>query len=168
MANNLRAAVFHLDYDVGPTYHCELWIQSWFEPHWAVTTIVYEKEPFHGHREISRQQDVAYRTTMDVGVAQAAQRALYALSNWERARPMDTYYRYTPYKASGEAKTYITPAPVYEGVLSDVRGLLAAINIVLDDTNNTHCSSIEGPRLGYVGACVGGCSIEQGPTGYPQ
>jgi hypothetical protein len=70
-------------------------------PHWEVTTIVYEKKPFNGHREISRQQDVAYRTTMDVGVAQAAQRALYALSYQERARPVDTYCRHTPYRASG-------------------------------------------------------------------
>jgi hypothetical protein len=33
MADNLRAMVFRLGYDVGPAYHCELWTHPWFEPH---------------------------------------------------------------------------------------------------------------------------------------
>jgi hypothetical protein len=49
----------------------------------------------------------------------------------------DTHCRYTPFRASGEAKTYITPAPAYEGTLNNVRGLLVAVNIALDDANNT-------------------------------
>jgi hypothetical protein len=32
---------------------------------------------------------------------------------------------------------YIIPVPVYEGVLNNVRGLLAVANTALDDTNNT-------------------------------
>ena len=44
---------------------------------------------------------------------------------------------YTLYRASGEAKTYIAPAPVYEGVLNNLREILAAVNTTLDDTNNT-------------------------------
>jgi hypothetical protein len=32
---------------------------------------------------------------------------------------------------------YIIPVPVYEGVLNNVKGLLAVANTALDDTNNT-------------------------------
>jgi hypothetical protein len=49
----------------------------------------------------------------------------------------DTNCRYTPFRASGEAKTYIAPAPAYQGTLNNVRSLLAAINTALDETNNT-------------------------------
>jgi hypothetical protein len=49
----------------------------------------------------------------------------------------DTHYKYTPYTASGKAKTYIASAPTYEGALNNARGLLAAVNTALDDTNNT-------------------------------
>jgi hypothetical protein len=49
----------------------------------------------------------------------------------------DTRSQYTPFKASGEAKTYIAPAPAYEGTLNNVQSLLAAVNTALDDTNNT-------------------------------
>jgi hypothetical protein len=48
----------------------------------------------------------------------------------------DTHCK-TPFRASGEAKTYIAPAPAYEGTLNNVWGLLAAVNTTLDDTNNT-------------------------------
>jgi hypothetical protein len=59
------------------------------------------------------------------------------LSHKERDKLKDTHCKYTPYRASGEAKTYIAPVPTYEGTLNNVRGLLAAINTTLDDTNNT-------------------------------
>jgi hypothetical protein len=49
----------------------------------------------------------------------------------------DTHYRYTLFRASGEAKTYIAPAPAYEGTLNNVWSLLAVVNTALDDTNNT-------------------------------
>jgi hypothetical protein len=47
----------------------------------------------------------------------------------------DTHCRYTPSRASGEAKTYIAPAPAYEGTLNNGRSLLAAVNTALDDAN---------------------------------
>ena len=50
---------------------------------------------------------------------------------------MDTRSVYTPYRASGEAKTNIAPAPTWEGTLNNLRELLAAVNTALDDTNNT-------------------------------
>jgi hypothetical protein len=99
--------------------------------------MLHENAPFQGDKEISRHEDVAHKTTMDAGITEAARRALYVISHQERDRLEDTHYRYTPYRASGEAKTYIAPAPVYEGTLNNVRGLLAAVNTVLDDTNNT-------------------------------
>jgi hypothetical protein len=74
---------------------------------------------------------------MDTGIAESARRALYVLSHKERDRLEDTHYRYTPFRASGEAKTYITPAPAYEGTLNNVRSLLATVNTAFDDTNNT-------------------------------
>jgi hypothetical protein len=43
----------------------------------------------------------------------------------------------TPFRASGEAKTYIALAPAYEGTLNNVWNLLAAVNTTLDDTNKT-------------------------------
>jgi hypothetical protein len=137
MANHLRAMVLRLGYDKAPVYHCELWNHSWFEPHWEVATILAEYVPFRGAREISKQHDVDHGTTMDAGIAEAARRALYVLSHKERDRLEDTHCRYTPFRASGEAKTYITPAPAYEGTLNNVRSLLAAVNIALDYTNIT-------------------------------
>jgi hypothetical protein len=74
---------------------------------------------------------------MDAGIAEAARRALYVLSHNERDRLEDTHCRYTPFRESGEAKTYIAPAPAYEGTLNNIRSLLAAVNTALDDTNNT-------------------------------
>jgi hypothetical protein len=137
MADHLRAMILYLGYDKAPIYHCEMWTHPWFEPHWEVAAILEEYVPFHGARETSKHHDVAHRTTMDAGIAEAARRALYVLSHKERDRLEDTNCRYTPFRASGEAKTYIAPAPAYQGTLNNVRSLLAAINTALDETNNT-------------------------------
>jgi hypothetical protein len=137
MADHLRAMVLRLGYDKAPVYHCELWTYPWFEPHWDVAAILEAYVPFRGAREISKHPDVSHRTTMDTGIAEAARRVLYVLSHKERDRLKDTYCRYTPFRASGEAKTYIAPAPAYEGTLNNVRSLLAAVNTALDDINNT-------------------------------
>ena len=136
MADELRTTAYRLGYAT-PAYQCELWTHPWFEPHWEVTAIMREEDPLFGHKEVSRHRDVANRTTIEAGIAEAARRALYVLSHRERARLEDTRSVYTPYRASGEAKTYIAPAPAYEGVLNNLRGLLAAVNTALDDTNNT-------------------------------
>jgi hypothetical protein len=74
---------------------------------------------------------------MDAGIAEAARRVLYVLSHKERDRLEDTHCWYTPFGASGEAKTYIAPVPSYEAKLNNVRSLLVAVNTALDDTNNT-------------------------------
>jgi hypothetical protein len=74
---------------------------------------------------------------MDAGIAESARRALYVLSHKERDRLEDTHCRYTPFRASGEAKTYIAPAPAYEGTLNNVWSLLATVNTALDNANNT-------------------------------
>jgi hypothetical protein len=74
---------------------------------------------------------------MDAGIAEAARRALYVLSHKEHDKLEDTHCRYTPFRASGEAKTYIVPTPAYEGTLNNVRSLLATVNTALDNTNNT-------------------------------
>jgi hypothetical protein len=137
MADHLRAMVLRLGYDKAPVYHCELWTHPWFEPHWEVAAILEEYISFCGAREISKHDDVAHKTTMDAGIAEAARRVLYVLSHKERDRLEDTHCRYTPFKASGEAKTYIALAPAYEGALNNVRSLLAAVNTALDDTKNT-------------------------------
>jgi hypothetical protein len=137
MADHLKAMVLRLGYDKAPVYHCELWTHPWFKPHSEVAAILEEYVPFRGAREISKHHDVAHRTTMDAGIAEAARRALYVLSHKERDRLEDTNCRYTPFRASGEAKTYIAPAPAYQGTLNNVRSLLAAINTALDETNNT-------------------------------
>jgi hypothetical protein len=137
MADHLRAMVLLLGYDKAPIYHCELWTHSWFEPHWEVAAIQEEYVPCRGMREISKHHDVARRTTMDVVIAESAWRALYVLSHKEHDRLEDTHCRYTPFRASGEAKTYIASAPAYEGMQNNVRSLLAAVNTALDDTNNT-------------------------------
>jgi hypothetical protein len=137
MADHLRAMVLRLGYDKAPVYHCELWTHPWFESHWEVAAILDEYIPCRGVREMSKHHDVAHRTTMDTGIAESAQSALYVLSHKERDRLEDTHCRYTPFRASGEAKTYIAPAPAYEGTLNNVRSLLAAVNTALDNTNNT-------------------------------
>jgi hypothetical protein len=80
MADHLRAMVLRLGYDKAPVYQCEMWTYPWFEPHCEVMAILEEYVPFHGVREISKQHDVAHRTTMDAGRAEAARRALYVLS----------------------------------------------------------------------------------------
>jgi hypothetical protein len=61
---------------------------------------------------------------MEAGIAKAARRALYVLSHKEHDKLKDTHCRYTPYRASDEAKTYIAPAPTYEGTLNNARSLL--------------------------------------------
>jgi hypothetical protein len=137
MADHLRAMVLLLGYDKAPVYHCELWSHPWFEPHWEVAAILEEYIPCRGVKEMSKHHDVAHRTTIDTGIAESARRALYVLSHKERDRLGDTHCLYTPFRASGEAKTYIAPVPAYEGTLNNVRSLLAAINNALDDTNNT-------------------------------
>jgi hypothetical protein len=136
MADHLRAMVLHLGYDKTPIYCCELRTHPWFEPHWRVAAILQEYVSFHGVKDITRH-DVAQRTTMEAGIAEAARRALYVLSHKEHDKLKDTHCKYSPYRASGEAKTYISPAPTYEGMLNNVWGLLAAVNTALDDTNNT-------------------------------
>jgi hypothetical protein len=80
---------------------------------------------------------VAHRTTIDAGIVEAARRTLYVLSHNEHDRLEDTHCRYTPFRASGEAKTYTASAPADEGMLNNVQSLLAAVNTTLDDTNNT-------------------------------
>jgi hypothetical protein len=138
MADHLRAMVLRLGYDKAPVYHCELWTHPWFEPHWEVSAIPEEYVPCHGVREISKHHDVAHMTTMDAGIAESARRVLYVLYHKERDRLEDTHCRYTPFRASGESKTfYIAPAPACKGKLNNVRSLLAAVNTALDDTNNT-------------------------------
>ena len=138
MADLLRATASRLGYaPSGPAYHCELWTHPWFEPHWEVTAILYESDPYYGLQEVSKHKDVAHRTTMEAGIAEAARRALYVLSHRDRAKLMDTRSKYTPYRASGEAKTFIAPAPAWEVTLNNLRELLAAVNTALDDTNNT-------------------------------
>jgi hypothetical protein len=137
MANHLRAMVLHLGYDKAPVYHCESWTHLWFEPHWEVAAILEEYIPCRGVKKMSKHHDVAHRTTMDAGIAESARRALYVLSHKERDRLEDTHCWYTPFRASGEAETYIASAPAYEGMLNNVRSLLAAVNTALDDTNNT-------------------------------
>jgi hypothetical protein len=137
MADHLRAMALRLGYDKALVYHCELWTHPWFEPHWEVATILEEYIPCCGVKEMSKHHDVAHRTTMDAGIAESARRALYVLSHKERDRLEDTHCRYTPFRTSGEAKTYIAPVPAYEGTLNNVQSLLAAVNTALDDTNNT-------------------------------
>jgi hypothetical protein len=137
MADHLRAVVLRLGYDKVPVYHCELWTHPWFEPHWEVAAILEEYIPCCGVKEMSKHHDVAHRTTMDAGIAGSARRALYVLSHKERDMLEDTHCRYTPFRANGEAKTYIAPTPTYEGTLNNVQSLLAFVNTALDDTNNT-------------------------------
>jgi hypothetical protein len=137
MADHLRALVLRLGYDEAPVYHCELCTHPWFEPHWEVAAILEEYVLFHRAREISKHHDVAHRTTMDASIAEATWRVLYVLSHNERDRLEDTRCTYTPLRASGKAKTYIASAPAYEGMLNNVRSLLAAVKTTLDDTNNT-------------------------------
>jgi hypothetical protein len=137
MADHLRAMVLRLGYEKAPVYHCELWTHPWFEPHWEVAAVLEEYVPCRGAREISKHHDVAHRTTMDASIAEEARRALYVLSHKKRDRLEDTHCRYTPFRASVEAKTYIASAPAYEGTLNNVQSLLVAINTALDDTNNT-------------------------------
>jgi hypothetical protein len=86
---------------------------------------------------MSKHHDVAHRTNMDASIAESARRVLCVLSHKERDRLEDTHCRYTPFRANGEAKTYIAPAPAYEGTLNNVQSLLAVVNTALDDTNNT-------------------------------
>jgi hypothetical protein len=107
MADHLRAMVLRLGYDKTPVYCCELRTHPLFEPHWRVAAILQEYVPFHGVKDITRHDDVAQRTTMEVGIAEAARRALYVLSHKERDKLKNTNCKYTPYKASGEAKTFI-------------------------------------------------------------
>jgi hypothetical protein len=49
---------------------------------------------------------------MDAGIAESAWRVLYVLSHMERDKLEDTRCRYTPFRASGEDKTFIAPVPV--------------------------------------------------------
>jgi hypothetical protein len=102
-----------------------------------VAAILEEYIPCSGVKEMSKHRDGAHRTTMDAGIVESARRTLYVLSHKEHDRLEDTHCRYTPFRASGESKTYIAPAPAYEGTLNNVQSLLAAVNTSLDDTNNT-------------------------------
>jgi hypothetical protein len=88
--------------------------------------------------------------------------ARYVLSHKERDKLEDTHCSYTPFRASGEAKTYIAPAPAYEGTLNNVRSLLAAINTALDNTNNTVRGTAADLHSGVAEACLGSCTVEQG------
>jgi hypothetical protein len=99
---------------------------------------------------------------MEAGIAEAALRALYVLSHRERDKLKDTHCRYTPYRASGEAKTYIAPALAYEGTLNNVWRLLAAVNTALDQ--HSSCGTTTDHHSGVTEACLGGCNVEQGTT----
>jgi hypothetical protein len=138
MADHLRAMVLHLCYNKAPVYHCELWTHSWFEPHWEVAAILEEYVSFRGAREISKHPDGAHRTTMDAVIVEAARRAFYVLCHKERDRLADTHCRYTPFRASGEAKTYIALAPAYDGTLNNVQSLLAACHNCFPKENQVH------------------------------
>jgi hypothetical protein len=91
IVDHLRAMVFRLGYDKAPVYCCELRTHPWFEPHWRVAAILQEYVPFHGVKDITRHDDVAQRTTMEAGIAEAVRRALYVLSHKERDKLKDTY-----------------------------------------------------------------------------
>jgi hypothetical protein len=99
---------------------------------------------------------------VDPGIAEAARRALYVLSHKERDRLEDTHCRYTPFRASGEAKTYIASAPAYEGTLNNVQSLLAAVNTALNDTNNTLYAAQQQIFTGVVEARLRSYTAEQG------
>jgi hypothetical protein len=113
-----------------------MWTHPWFEPHWEVTAIIYERVLHYGPKEISKHNNVAARDTMEVGIAEAAMRALYVLSHRERLESTHTRSLYTPYRESGKAKTYIASASGHSPTLDNLRELLAAVNTALDDTNN--------------------------------
>jgi hypothetical protein len=136
MADNLRRTVYRLGYGVDPTYQCEMWTHPWFEPHWEVTAIIYERVLHYGPKEISRHNDVAARDTMEAGIAEAARRELYVLSHRERFELTHTRSLYTPYRESGKTKTYIASSSVHSPTLDNLCELLAVVNTVLDDTNN--------------------------------
>ncbi|KAG2563894.1 hypothetical protein PVAP13_8KG372504 [Panicum virgatum] len=138
MAVNLGRLVYGLEYGIEPLYRCELWTHPWFQPLWEVTAIIRKIDPRFGvPKEVSCHSDIARRDTMEAGIAEAARRALYVLSHKERPRLEHTGSRYTPYRASREAKTYIAPLTTYDPALDNLRELLAATNTALDDTNNT-------------------------------
>jgi hypothetical protein len=136
MADILRMIVYHLGYGVNPTYQCEMWTHYWFEPHWEVTAIIYERVLHYRSKEISRHNDVAARDTMEAGIAEAARRTLYVLSHRERLELTHTRSLYTPYIESGNAKTYIASASGHSPTSDNLRELLAVVNTTLDDTNN--------------------------------
>jgi hypothetical protein len=90
------------------------------------------------------------------------------LSHKERDRLEDTHCRYTPFKASGEAKTYIAPAPAYEGTLNNVWNLLAAVNTALDDANNTlYAAQQQIFTLETQRRALRSCTSEQGAARSP-
>ena len=90
--------------------------------------IVFERVPFYGAKAVSQHEDVAHRTTMEAGITEAARRALYVLSHRERERMKDLYCKYIPYRASGQAKTYIAPALPHEAYVNQLRGILSEVN----------------------------------------
>jgi hypothetical protein len=73
---------------------------------------------------------------MEAGIAEDARRALCVLSHMERFELAHTRSLYTPYRESGEAKTYITSTSGHSPTLDNLHELLATVNTTLDDTNN--------------------------------
>jgi hypothetical protein len=90
MADHLTAMVLRLGYDKTLVYCCELQTHPWFEPHWRVFSLQ-KYVPFHVVNDITRHDDVAHRTTMEAGIAEAARRALYVLSRKERDELKDIH-----------------------------------------------------------------------------
>jgi hypothetical protein len=102
-----------------------MWTHPWFEPHWEVTAIIYERVLHYGPKEISKHNNVAARDTMEAGIAEAAMRALYVLSHREHLELTHTRSLYTPYRESGKANTYIASASGHSPTLDNLREFTA-------------------------------------------
>lgn len=135
MAEKLRRTWHSLGNVLKPRYKYNRYTHRRYGTNWKVSVFFYKSDN-DGWKEVFVHHDVAKRDTMESRIAEATRRALYVQSHWQCHILARTSSRYTPYRATGEAKTHIAPITRNSPCLNNLRELLAATNTALDDTNN--------------------------------
>jgi hypothetical protein len=164
MADHLRAMVLRLGYNKTLVYCCELRTYPCFEPHWRVAAILQEYVPFHGVKDITRHDNVAQRTTMEVGILkQHGGHSMYSptrsVTSWRTPTasipPTEQVVRPRHISLSSHLWRNAEQCPWSAGYCQHCLGW---------HQQHSSCGTIADHHYGVTKACFGGCIVEQGTT----
>nr|TKW10106.1 hypothetical protein SEVIR_6G140300v2 [Setaria viridis] len=135
MADILRWTCHRLGYGMRPLYKCSRFTHPRYPTFWEVKVVL--REEHEGGWEVKAfHHDVTIRRTMESGIAEAARRALEVVSHKERPRLQHTYHRFLPYRASGEARTFIATNDGVDMATDFLRKYTSAALTALNEANN--------------------------------